>query len=108
MENKGLFSERQEHNPREKAFADEWERENTNCRAIDYGWGTLQNLFIKTDGPGGRLWSPLFHRRIVTRINKRDRFIVATVIQWLGSNVGMSFLHSALKKCGYRIVKIEG
>jgi hypothetical protein len=65
MENKGLFSERQEHNSREKAFAEEWERENTNCRAIDYGWGTLQNLFIKTDGPGGRLLSHLFHRRIV-------------------------------------------
>ena len=38
-------------------------------------------------------------------INERDRMIVATVIQWLGSNVGFSFLHETLKDFGYIIVE---
>jgi len=33
--------------------------------------------------------------------------VAATVIQWLGSNVGMSFLEESLGSCGYRI-KAEG
>ena len=34
---------------------------------------------------------------------ERDRIVAATVIQWLGSNVGFGFLEEALRKCGYRI-----
>ena len=105
MKNKGLFSERQEHNPREKAFAEEWEHENERDDkfAVDHGFGTLQNLF--TEGHKYDIRNPL---KWVIEITEHDRFVVATVIQWLGSNVGMSFLHSVLKKCGYKIVKIEG
>ncbi len=44
---------------------------------------------------------PIFH------ITKNDRVIVATVIQWLGTNIGFNFLERTLKKCGYKIVKIE-
>lgn len=38
-------------------------------------------------------------------VTQRDAEIVATVIQWLGSNCGMSFLQAALQKCGLRIEK---
>lgn len=31
--------------------------------------------------------------------------VAATVTQWLGSNVGMSFLREALGDCGYLIVE---
>jgi hypothetical protein len=41
----------------------------------------------------------------VVKITARERFIVATVIQWLGSNVGFCFLREVLKSCGYDIVK---
>lgn len=36
----------------------------------------------------------------------RDRQIAATVIQWLGTNVGMCFLDQALARAGYRVVRI--
>ena len=41
------------------------------------------------------------------RITKRDACIVATVIQWLGSNVGFDFLRTCLEKCGYRLDRID-
>lgn len=102
MKNKGLWSKRlEQNNPREVAFAKLWESENVDCRGINYGYGALQDLFIKHD-------SKCFTRvnsDCVTRITQRDRFIVATVIQWLGSNCGMGFLHKALDDCGYVIMK---
>lgn len=44
------------------------------------------------------------HRKVIQEINNRDRMIVATVIQWLGSNCGMCFLGEALERFGARIV----
>lgn len=38
-------------------------------------------------------------------LSSRERRIVSTVIQWLGSSVGFDFLNLALKRAGYRIVK---
>lgn len=40
-------------------------------------------------------------------INNRDKVVAATIIQWLGSNVGMEFLASALKKSGYKVSPIK-
>ncbi len=40
-----------------------------------------------------------------TKITLRERFIAATVIQWLGTNCGMAFLKEALDKCGLKIVQ---
>jgi len=40
-------------------------------------------------------------------VQDRDRIVAATIVQWLGSPVGFSFLNEAIKKCGYRIVPIE-
>lgn len=34
----------------------------------------------------------------------REVAIMASLAQWLGTNVGFAFLESALKRCGYRIV----
>lgn len=36
-------------------------------------------------------------------ISDRERQIASTVIQWLGSNIGMSFLECALQRCGRKI-----
>ena len=33
----------------------------------------------------------------------RDRTIAATIIQWLGSPVGISFLHDTLKQVGFTL-----
>lgn len=56
-------------NPREVAFADEW-REQTR-------YGMLGHL--------------------IPDITERDERVAATIIQWLGSNVGMCFLRDVVK-----------
>lgn len=33
--------------------------------------------------------------------------MAATVVQWLGSNIGMSFLEESLERCGYKIVEVK-
>ena len=96
--NKGYKFERIEHNPIEKAFYEQWLKENEPTQGINFGQGILQDLFIE-------IGEHMFERKWVTEINNRDRWIVATVIQWLGTNCGMSFLHEALKKVSYRIIK---
>lgn len=96
----GAFSKRCDFNPLEKAFADEWRKHNDKkySRGINFGYGILQDLFIS---------GSIFSYRAKTIINKRDRYIVATVIQWLGSNIGRCFIEDCLKKAGYKIVKIQ-
>ena len=41
------------------------------------------------------------------KMTVRDRFVVATVIQWLGSNIGMCFLRDVMKDSGLEIVNAE-
>lgn len=45
--------------------------------------------------------------RIQVKVTSKTRLIAATIIQWLGSNIGMAFLRSALEREGYQITKIE-
>lgn len=94
--NKGYLFKRTEHNPREMAFYEQWQKENEPRAGMNHGNGILQDLFIEKDGPFSMKW--------VIEINNRDRFIAATVIQWLGSNVGMGFLYEALKRFNASIV----
>jgi hypothetical protein len=74
--------------PKEKILADDWEKENLES-------GILQRLFIS----GSIQWD----EKAEVKINLRDRMIAATVIQWLGSNVGFCFLETCLKKMGYKL-----
>ncbi len=92
--NVGINANRIKHNPREKAFAEEWAKENEPRAGLNYGQGILQDLFMERVGD--------VLPRTVTRevISHRDRMIVATVIQWLGSNCGMAFLSEALRRFG--------
>jgi hypothetical protein len=95
--NEGYNLSRLAHNPREKAFHDQWLKENEPRGYINNGHGLLQDLFIE----GGL--SPISPRKVLEEINPRDRTIVATVIQWLGSNCGMCFLGEALSRFGATI-----
>jgi len=83
---------RHEQARRERGFALQWRHEN------DLGYHKLNprsiaDLMVAND-PGLEL--PL---------SSRERRVVSTVIQWLGSSVGFDFLGLALKRSGYRIVK---
>lgn len=100
-QNVGYFTDRLKHNDREKAFHDEWYEENKIAPGINFGNGTLQGLF--TSRAKNNLGGP----KIDIEVNKRERQIVASIVQWLGTNCGFSFLEMALKRCGYRITKIE-
>lgn len=64
-------------NPREVAFAEQWAREHEHHDLL---------AILLAESP-----------------TEEERHAVATVIQWLGSNVGMSFLREALERCGMRI-----
>ena len=90
-ENIGYFTHRLEFNDTEKAFHDKWLEINEPKRGFNYGHGTLQDLFFDQKG------------KCLVELTKRDREIVATVIQWLGSNIGFSFLQETLKEVGYKI-----
>lgn len=96
--NVGINTKRLQHNPREQAFHDQWLQENAPVAGVNCGHGILQDLFIETGDLMG------FNRKVVEEINNRDRQIVATVIQWLGSNCGMAFLNEALSRFDASIV----
>lgn len=77
----------------EKAFAEHWEDENEVRPWLNQGHGLLQNLFFKGS-------------RCCHVVNAAERYVAATVIQWLGTNCGFSFLQEVLRKCGYYITEI--
>ena len=83
----GLRPARKKGNFREKVFAEAWKEEHS--RAWD-----------QTDFLGLLLSKTQKEKDGITNITQRERVIVATVIQWLGSNVGMGFLHQCMNKIG--------
>lgn len=93
-----------EHNEAEQAFHDQWKKENIPMYGFNHGHGTLQDLFFESNP---NILSPVSTGKRILDINSRDRKIVATVIQWLGSNCGMCFLGEALDRFGHKIVKKE-
>jgi hypothetical protein len=101
----------------EKIFSDEWIKRNVNVPHINNGLDILQELFICHPGedPGDvperedlkTFLHGLRPATITYKIKPRERVIAATVIQWLGTNVGWGFLDDCLRKCGYMIVRKE-
>ena len=91
MLNKGLHQYRFKTDIAERIFAEEWEKKNTSEYFSDSkpflnGRGTLDYLLAEDNNdPRGE-------------VSDRDREVAATVIQWLGSNVGMSFLNEVKEK----------
>ena len=77
MKNKGLHQYRFKENPLEKAFAKQWEKENVEGRILDYLLAKDLNY------PKGE-------------VTDRDREVAATVIQWLGSPCGQSFVEDVI------------
>ena len=82
----------------ENAFSSHWKKENERVIGISYGEGILQNLFFDIVNKYNDI-------ECMLEINNRDRLVAATVIQWLGTNVGFCFLKETLSDAGYKIVK---
>ena len=74
----GLFANRlskEADNPREVTFAKLWSEEN-NAKERRH----------------------LLSQLLQDKVTQRDAQVAATVVQWLGSNVGMSFLDAACRR----------
>lgn len=87
----------------ENAFSKKWAIENKKNPGLNFGHGILQDLFFS-----GHCFASITSQDIPKchlKITNRDRLIVATVIQWLGTNVGFCWLRETLKLAGYDIVK---
>jgi hypothetical protein len=88
-------------NPREVAFAEQWVQEHAYSNL-------LSTLFVVPCVPGtpGAIYTHSFGHAVFplgVEPTERDRIVAATLMQWLGSNCGMSFLREALDRVGYRI-----
>lgn len=78
-------------NPRERSLAEDWNKINTSD---PLGWSLLDHLLDENEDPTLNFGS----NRIVKGCSERDHLIAATVVQWLGSNVGQGFLERATAK----------
>lgn len=76
------------NNPREVAFAQQWMEENNP----DVRRNLLATLLDKR--PPGRM-NCMFRP---PEPSDRDKEVAATIMQWLGSNVGMSFISQAIER----------
>lgn len=63
----------------------------------------LETDFEFRDDTRDDLLSKPFAGAAVYKLTRREYQIIATVIQWLGSNVGFAFLQECLRQAGYRI-----
>ena len=97
MKNRGFFYSRVKHGPREKAFADAWEKENRPDPSKNSGFGILQDLLVALNHPHH---PPKHHK-----VTNDERKVAATAIQWLGSNCGWCWLEDVLDECGYMLVR---
>lgn len=92
----------------EVAFADEWEKENQRRPGLNHGFGILQDLMFghwdrSRVSHIQRAWYNQPWARFI--ISRRDAVIVATVVQWLGTNCGSAFLEDVFRRAGYRLLR---
>lgn len=82
----------------EIGFAAEWQRENMREHSHK-SIGLLQFLMLQeSQEPENKGLEPW--------VTDRERRIVATVVQWLGTNVGRGFIHAAMARAGLKVSDI--
>lgn len=90
-------------NPREEAFAAQWVKEHEYHDLLS----ELLRVPYSRDDPdriGGGLHGDAtgeFYKYPLGETTERDRIVAATVLQWLGSNVGMDYIRQALMQTGH-------
>ena len=97
-----LSPERLKHNGSvaERVFIKLWQEENERELGINSGLALLEVLLDKERTLPGSL-----RPRIPSDITQRDAEVAASVIQWLGTNCGSTFLYSAEKEIKKRTGK---
>lgn len=100
----GIATERCAGNFKEEVFRSEWKRHNDPF-GIGSPHGYLQTMLKGLCenpigiGRQGKL------KDFDYVVSGRERTIVATVIQWLGTNVGWEFLNKCVDRMGYKLEK---
>lgn len=69
------------HNMEEMIFADEWKKKCKNYNLLPY-----------------LLSNSMYEAYMVESISQRDAFVAATIVQWLGTNVGSGFLQTVYER----------
>lgn len=77
-----------------------WEKENAAVHGTDHGLGLLQNLCVSRGNHPFQLFSGA---KIIHKVTDDERRVVATVVQWLGTNIGRAFLETAFRNAGWEI-----
>lgn len=103
--NRGLRAYRLATDPLgfELAFANEWEKECKGHPSLNGGWGILDLLCSESTDKASWLGLGYGPRRLLVELDDTHRAVAATVVQWLGTNVGRSFLDEAFKAAGYTL-----
>jgi hypothetical protein len=83
-------------NSTELAFSTQWQEVNKRICWLNGGNGVLENLMCAN--------SELILQRELT---DQEILTASTVIQWLGTNNGMSFLRRVFESCGLEIKTIK-
>jgi hypothetical protein len=89
----------------EKAFQEAWDHENSPHT----GFGIGQEIFIVSKESANNFDGkntddiPYGGNVCVYKLSTREYRILATFVQWLGTNCGFGFLQGALQRCGYSI-----
>lgn len=86
----GYKTHRHELNPKEKEFHDKFIKDHIKNK--DRNTDLL--VFAPTDG---------YQTYAIDTLSVREKEIMITTVQWLGSPVGQGFLHS----CGFKLIKDE-
>lgn len=95
----------------EKVFMEEWNKFNGNEKWLNQGLGIAQLLMVvdrvaaeEFDGPN-KDQRNMFNQNdvCVYNLTEREQRIIATIIQWLGTNVGFSFVRRCFQIAGYSI-----
>lgn len=89
----------------ERAYAAAWREENV--KSWQFGGPLLQVLL--TVGPENpfAIFVDTEKRKRVYEVNQRDAHVAATVVQWLGTNIGRMFVEDILKGEGFKLVKCD-
>jgi hypothetical protein len=90
---------------RERAFAEIWEEAQQDNQALHH----LMIVSAKEGEPGAYKpmgpFGPAFAKKPLGETSERDEIVAATVMQWLGTNVGFAYVEKALAKAGYKLVQ---
>lgn len=75
----------------ERVFAQEWEIENERMTAVNFGLTALELILNSGPGPTQQALGHNY-RAEIDLPTQRDATVAASIIQWLGTNCGKSFL----------------